>query len=402
MNILKKLLIINLIINIFFLTNVYAFTTQDVWDVTKTTRENLQTTVEAVKNTNINGVPTTIKSTATLLPLAGNIGKMLLRTGITALVLLAIDQAIDFGIDYVNDAQNFQVKYKENDATKSSSVYWFNPEFDQCYSIAGCNKSVNQVYQNANCQPPDGNVMRCNLTYVDANGSHGSYANLTAYSNPNYDSTYIPVEKAVSYNEIGSIILANAQAGNLSALDYVHQTTDTALNSSDLDAPLRNQDLVRKLEKNAQYPSETKVNASSTTVGSSTTTDNASSTNASGTVTVSNSKTDTTMELPEFCKYASSLCKWLEWTKDDELPDEPDTKVEIKTNEEVVFTPYSVSFGGSCPAPLTTNLAFFGNSVPFQISFESLCTFLLKIRPFFIGSAYLISVYILAGLRSKD
>jgi hypothetical protein len=402
MNTFKKLLIINLIINIFFSTSVYAFDVQDVWDVQRTTRQNLETTVEAVKTTNVNGVSTTIKSSATLLPLAANLGKMLLKTGITALVILAIDKAIDLGSDYVNDASNFKVKFKDNDSTKSSEYYWFHPEFDVCYGISSCNKAVNKVYKNADCQEPVGNTMRCNLRYTDAFGDHGTYANLGKNINEHYEPAYVPQDRSLTYNEIGQIILDNAIAGNPAALDYVHQTADTALlNSNDLDQPMKHSDLVKKLEKNAQYPSDTKGKAETKPKDST----NASSTNpnpASSTSSNSNTETTTEFELPEFCKYATTLCKWLEWTKDDDLPDEPDTKVQIKTNEDVVFTPYSVSFGGSCPASITTNLSFFGNSVPFEISFESLCTLLLKIRPFFIGSAYLIAVYILSGLRSKE
>ncbi|MCF9045647.1 virulence factor TspB C-terminal domain-related protein [Acinetobacter nectaris] len=158
-------------------------------------------------------------------------------------------------------------------------------------------------------------------------------------------------------------------------------------------------------------PDGTKVTTSTDTVtdpktGQQTTTTTVTTTKPDGTqsteqtnTTADNIKTKT--DLPAFCDYFSSLCKWLDWTQ--EQPTDSDKEdghvdVDSPTNFDFsVFRTDRVSASHTCPAPTQVNLNLMTASVSYQFDYSPFCHFLELIHPIVIAIGWLSAAYILLG-----
>lgn len=88
--------------------------------------------------------------------------------------------------------------------------------------------------------------------------------------------------------------------------------------------------------------------------------------------------------------------KHREWEKDSTVtPD--DGLVPVIPFDLQIENP-NINFGAQCPAPFSTSVAIMGNSVPMEFSYQPLCSFMQMLRPFIIGSAYILGAYIIAGI----
>ncbi|XID75132.1 virulence factor TspB C-terminal domain-related protein [Alkanindiges sp. WGS2144] len=83
-----------------------------------------------------------------------------------------------------------------------------------------------------------------------------------------------------------------------------------------------------------------------------------------------------------------------EWVK--EAPAAEDGLVNVSALEIEVENP-NINFGAQCPAPFTTSVTIMNNAVPMEFSYQPLCSFMQSLRPFVIGSAYILGAYIVAG-----
>lgn len=111
-----------------------------------------------------------------------------------------------------------------------------------------------------------------------------------------------------------------------------------------------------------------------------------------------------TTDFPDFCTWASSLCDWLKWTKEEPLtPTASETTVDVKKRDETDFgLPGTVDsgrvrFSGQCPAPLHASFSLMGTGVNFDYSFDAVCDFATKLKPAVIGCAALSAAYIVMG-----
>lgn len=115
-------------------------------------------------------------------------------------------------------------------------------------------------------------------------------------------------------------------------------------------------------------------------------------------VAVSISAPDAT-PVPLFCTWASTLCAWLNWTKEEpSLPPVVDAPLPVAP---IAQQTYISGFGGGvCPAPVPVSFSFMGDSVGFDISYGPACTFANMIWYINIAAASILAAFILAGLRS--
>lgn len=120
--------------------------------------------------------------------------------------------------------------------------------------------------------------------------------------------------------------------------------------------------------------------------------------------TVSNPATTTApavaAEIPAFCAWATTLCEWMDWTK--EMPTQPPLEetefqlADIVNEEDVNLEAYNSGLGsGSCPS--STSLELLGRSYAF--SWQPACTIASSASYLLIAFAYLFSIYILLGIR---
>lgn len=117
------------------------------------------------------------------------------------------------------------------------------------------------------------------------------------------------------------------------------------------------------------------------------------------TTTTTNAPKPSETETPAFCDWAKTLCSWLDWTK--EPPVSPtDTKVTIKDapeNPTELDTNQRINWSGGCPADPVVNLPMGMPSLELKFFSKFMCPWAEMMRPIFLFSGALISIYIVTG-----
>lgn len=104
-------------------------------------------------------------------------------------------------------------------------------------------------------------------------------------------------------------------------------------------------------------------------------------------------------ELPPFCSWASHVCKFIDWFKEDPNLGEPD-KIDIPVQDRNDLAQQDINKQyynavGQCPAPAVVNTNFGQIKIPY----DTLCNFFARHSPILIAIAYLIGGYIVIGRR---
>ena len=104
-------------------------------------------------------------------------------------------------------------------------------------------------------------------------------------------------------------------------------------------------------------------------------------------------------ELPPFCSWASHVCKFIDWFREDPNLGEPD-KIDIPEQDRNDLAQQDINKQyynavGQCPAPAVVNTNFGQIKIPY----DTLCSFFSRHSPILIAIAYLIGGYIVIGRR---
>lgn len=101
------------------------------------------------------------------------------------------------------------------------------------------------------------------------------------------------------------------------------------------------------------------------------------------------------VDIPTDCDFMPTVCAFLDWFKDDNIPDDPDLAKII--NDEDFERSYSIDFGdNSCPQPVSIDIAFLDKTI--ELSYEPACDLMGYARPFVLISAYIFAIYIALGV----
>ena len=106
----------------------------------------------------------------------------------------------------------------------------------------------------------------------------------------------------------------------------------------------------------------------------------------------------TPSELPAFCSWASKVCDFIDWFKDDDLPKNELPPIDIKDlpiDQSAADKKY-YDAKAQCPSPEKIALAF--GTIDFD--YTNICNFFTKIAPFIMASAYLTGAFIV--LKSNN
>lgn len=101
---------------------------------------------------------------------------------------------------------------------------------------------------------------------------------------------------------------------------------------------------------------------------------------------------------PEFCGWASIVCDFMDWFRDDTSPDlgeKPEVPVEEMDPSEIEQSWSSGLGNGSCPAPYSTPVL----DGYFEIQWQPVCDIVDYLRPFLIAIALAVAACIVAGVR---
>lgn len=104
-------------------------------------------------------------------------------------------------------------------------------------------------------------------------------------------------------------------------------------------------------------------------------------------------------ELPPFCQWASHVCKFIDWFREDPNLGEPD-KIDIPVQDRNDLAQQDINKQyynavGQCPAPAVVNTNFGQIKIPY----DTLCNFFSRHSPILIAIAYLIGGYIVIGRK---
>ncbi len=109
---------------------------------------------------------------------------------------------------------------------------------------------------------------------------------------------------------------------------------------------------------------------------------------------------NTGWKIPDFCDWATRLCDWLDWTQ--QVP-EQDTELDFE-DEQPINIDTVIRFNGQCPAPLTYDFNYGGQSQSFGIKdFTPFCSMLNDIlKPIVIAVSSFVAVLIIGGVRTDE
>jgi len=98
-------------------------------------------------------------------------------------------------------------------------------------------------------------------------------------------------------------------------------------------------------------------------------------------------------EWPGFCDWASIVCDWIDWTRE-----EPDAEPDLpEVMDDDFYEQKSIQFGAkTCPPDYEINIAFLDTTV--GVSMQPLCDFAAIIYYMVMAAAYIIAAYISIGV----
>lgn len=107
------------------------------------------------------------------------------------------------------------------------------------------------------------------------------------------------------------------------------------------------------------------------------------------------------MTLPSFCSWASPVCEFIKWFKDDEIQDPQDDKPQDDKDVPKINANL-LTASGQCPPDLKLDIPDpFGGQHQISFSYLTFCTWLAHTKPWVLLTAHIIGISILGG-RGAD
>jgi len=112
---------------------------------------------------------------------------------------------------------------------------------------------------------------------------------------------------------------------------------------------------------------------------------------------VTSTPNDSSIGFPAFCNWATPICSFLDWFKDDSAIPEPEKHQVHDFDKNKLPTSPEFNFKANCPAPEIFNLNLGMASAQISFPYDYACSFAIDIRPFVILAAWLNACYIFIG-----
>ncbi len=391
------------------------------WRVASTVANGIGVTVNGVKDIIVNGASKTVTGVANVTPNAAQVGKFIGKNVGAAAVVGAVDLLLD-GVDWVIDeggkvtqkpnpndscgdsnCQSAPTLYKCNytnyiSCTKSFSspsaaVNAFLKEFGESASVTTCNTATRV----------------CNLSKSTPFGNKISF---TSSSNPNYNPTAplpenAPVNdregKPLTLTSLGQMVIDQAQeevrTGNpaVPIASPVTQAAATAVVGESATDETQARPIASELDKSASIPTnETAVGE----IAPPTTNPETGQPNP----------TPLSLEFPVFCSWAPTMCVLADkvqqaitdatdWATSEPQQKEPEN-LDFE-DLEIDASDVNLTASGSCPQD-SVSFSVMGKSVTLDMPYQPVCDALNFFKPAVLLVGAVASVYIVAGVRTKE
>lgn len=333
-------------------------------------------------------------------PPVANVGKKLLKGGAQVAVATAVYDILGKTVDWVMDAENNRIKYKDDVPTgspnsPSNKYYWAKNRADVKRYLTpelACQDFVADPIKGTTYVRVEtaGSSSKCYLVYTT--GDHPSvgvpFLNQTfyRYDNPAYDPDVPPPSSDWQYIPIDTVaqkVIENADSGHAPSMEVMNNTALDMLEAGLLDAQL----------EAAADPKKFGANESNPLGGSSPTpdpeTDPESPTDPDGESPDPAPEAEP-FELPPFCAWATKVCDFIDWVQtppsdpedgagDIEI-EKPDPDMHVGILERLY-----INMPAECPPDPV--LQFMGAKIPFPMSV--FCQFASMMKPLILLFAYI-------------
>lgn len=375
--------------------------------------------INGTKTVVINGVNVVKNSTAKITPPSGDIAKLIARGAAGYALSIAVEQLLG-SVDWVLDPANNRIKYYDNKANAITGKNYYERGGKKTYISGDPTTALCQQIFNSQGIRYVSKKVGNGIGYCQYIGDTG--AELWFYANPAYD----PSQREEKYLPIPTLadkIISNAAANDSSAQQVIVAAAQDIINEAETDNT-KARPIVNQLETNAATPTD-----QTSTGKAEPTADPATGEQAP--------PTDISLEFPKFCSWAPTVCEaaqlflvfpntladWWQsantkadewalsisqaWSKvKEEYNEQPqentDTELEIPDLEEDIEVDTDISFGGSCPSPLSSDINFMGINKTIQFSFDPVCQIAEFIKPVVISISAFSAALIVAGIRTED
>lgn len=337
---------------------------------------------------------------------AKKFGKYLTKgAGYATFAQMAID-ILGSGVDYVLDQKNNSVQI-----TTNTNVVW---------------KLDNQEYNNADdaCKAAfnRSSAFASNKKYVGVKNVGDRFKNGAWIADCYYEYTDIKIQ---SYFNVNGLVKSKSDVKVMSEEEFAKEILKAAQNNDKAKKVIV--DYAKNEIKNGDHDSDIKKVVDELNNDTDTSTDSHSDDKTTNTDTSTNqttgtttdNKTDTTtntqtnqkenkdkkeesgnFELPPFCKWASHVCKFIDWFKEDPNNLGESDKIDILVHDrnDLAYQDINKQYYnavGQCPAPAVVNTNFGQIKIPY----DTLCSFFSRHSPILIAIAYLIGGYIVIGRK---
>lgn len=383
------------------------------WSMGNPIAQGASTIYEGSKNVIINGADYVKKGTAKITPTAANVAKVLSRGGAAYALSVAVEQLLG-SVDWVLDPVNNQIVYTEETTTVSGQkLLWLQPQiyanesredtyFNNKFLTASeaCSALIRSDYGTFHHAELGSGTAACYYT------NKQNQTLLRAYVNQVENKFYEQVEeeeKHLPLPVVASQVISNAEsdtdkraaaqvATSAAAADIVAEAeTDN----------VKARPIAQQLEASASTKPADQAVADKAGEAQGTAKPNEANPQA----------TDLALEFPAFCGWAPTVCEYAQTATQAiadvkaEYADKPqentDTELEIPDPEEQSIDT-DISFGGSCPATLTSQVNFMGLNQTIEFSFDPVCEIAEFIKPVVISVSAFSAVLIVAGIRTED
>lgn len=400
------------------------------WSVSKRLVQGATTFYDGTKNILLNGKNYAATGTAAITPAAGQVAKMIVRTGAVVAVDLAI-KAILGSVDYVMDPENNRVKYfvvGDPANPKDPSVHYYflvnafgvYKEFSSNSAAAtdACQRNATGYgWKYISATPATFSATEEGIKYascvVERSVNIGNETFEFAYQrvlNPAYNPNSQPTteEKYLPYDTVASQIISDAVAEKADAKAYVSSVADTSLDPDEQKQIVPASDVTQQLNNSQAIPTN------GTATGTSTPTTGTGDPSAPPAP-----PSDITLNFPVFCEWAPTVCqaaqaaisfpktflekfqKWDDWlNRDTKQYTYDETKLDTqdkRTFDFSVFNENRFSVDDKCPTPEPHTFTLAGQTVSFSFDLMPVCSILEIAKPALIAASYIYAAYIVIG-----
>ncbi|OUY05514.1 hypothetical protein CAP51_17030 [Acinetobacter populi] len=366
-------------------SNTYANTANPTWDYTVTKDSSNKINVTGTKNITVNGKPKTLTATIKdFKPKSGLVGRTMYRrlmAGAGGLGVAAVAGFLHTKGWYLDTLTGLYVLGASQRYVWTCGGTQHNSPASYASCMLGILQAQNPTYEFA-IDTIENDKEQVRVIFDKTAPNLPSYHQSVVVTNTG---TVVNQDEEVKPTTLTPEILNNIltdPAVNTQSIGIPEALTPD-VTTGEVPTSLESyQDIAASLEQQAVYPSQTDVTSTSTTTDA---------------VTGNQTTTTTNSVIPSFCDWATPICSFIDWFKDDSAIPEPEHYDIQEFDKSRLPTDPQFNFNGQCPAPKTFTLNLGMASTQISLPYDYFCSFAIDVRPFVILAAWLHACYIFAG-----